>query len=524
MLTTNTDLLDAYKANARQITGKVIYYNLAGEPVELAPEGDLVSFSIEKTAPSGKLFGFALSQKITVEALKIHDGIQKGTKLVPYLGIVSNDVETNIELPYFYVDTVEFNKVNKTTTITGYDILSNKTAIKDINITYPITAQAYAIQVLAAIGATIGDFEGYNFNIANAEAANWNGYEVVQDVLADIAEASGTICYVTSGNNVKFRLIDSDVVDDTLTPANYFAFSTGDTITLNRFGASNELGNSLAIGVDGDIQVLWENAFMPQDNEWSLNSALTQISLLLKGTQGLAYNLIWRGCPYYEIGDHIKIVELPKEPGAEPEEKHVFYFNETLTYNGGMRAVSNWETIENEEVDAAPPTVSTLISKTMAKVDKVNQEITLLAQKVEENDAGKLTEEIAELKVTTDAITAEVSKNSDDLEYVQTQLTSENLSVLVNTEVNSIKTSTGFTFDGSGLNISKDGAATTTNLNENGMIIYDLNQDAVLTVNNVGVSATNLQANTYLIIGDRSRFENYDDANGTARTGCFWLQ
>ena len=41
----------------------------------------------------------------------------------------------------------------------------------------------------------------------------------------------------------------------------------------------------------------------------------------------------------------------------------------------------------------------------------------------------------------------------------------------------------------------------------------------VLTANNQGVDAANLHANTYLIIGEYSRFEDY----GNGRTGCFWV-
>jgi hypothetical protein len=57
-----------------------------------------------------------------------------------------------------------------------------------------------------------------------------------------------------------------------------------------------------------------------------------------------------------------------------------------------------------------------------------------------------------------------------------------------------------------------------TTITENGMIVYKDNE-AVLTANNVGVEAVNLNASTYLIIGGNSRFENY----GSNRTGCFWI-
>lgn len=81
-----------------------------------------------------------------------------------------------------------------------------------------------------------------------------------------------------------------------------------------------------------------------------------------------------------------------------------------------------------------------------------------------------------------------------------------------------VTTKTGMTFDDSGLNIDKEGAPTKTNINENGMRVSE-NGQTVLTANNQGVDARNLHATTYLIIGNNSRFEDYD----TNRTACFWI-
>ena len=57
-----------------------------------------------------------------------------------------------------------------------------------------------------------------------------------------------------------------------------------------------------------------------------------------------------------------------------------------------------------------------------------------------------------------------------------------------------------------------------TQITEDGMTVYK-NNESVLVANNVGVEAVNLHATTYLIIGNNSRFENYNDT----RTGCFWI-
>ena len=85
--------------------------------------------------------------------------------------------------------------------------------------------------------------------------------------------------------------------------------------------------------------------------------------------------------------------------------------------------------------------------------------------------------------------------------------------------VNKVTTTTGFTFNQDGLTISKSNVDITTDISEDGMRVSKDGQ-VVLTADNNGVEALNLHASTYLIIGENSRFEDYD--NGS-RTGCFWI-
>ena len=88
--------------------------------------------------------------------------------------------------------------------------------------------------------------------------------------------------------------------------------------------------------------------------------------------------------------------------------------------------------------------------------------------------------------------------------------------------VDSIKTGKGFTFDDNGLTV-EDISDTTNNaikttVSNNGMAVAASNTE-VLVANDSGVKARNLHANTYLIIGKNSRFEDY----GNNRTACFWI-
>lgn len=105
---------------------------------------------------------------------------------------------------------------------------------------------------------------------------------------------------------------------------------------------------------------------------------------------------------------------------------------------------------------------------------------------------------------------------------VDATMTSEQIQLAITTEVakgaSKVTTSTGFTFDDSGLTINKTNSEMKTNIDEDGMSIFKGSEE-VLTADNTGVDAKNLHATTYLIIGTNSRFEDYG-----SRTGCFWIR
>lgn len=87
--------------------------------------------------------------------------------------------------------------------------------------------------------------------------------------------------------------------------------------------------------------------------------------------------------------------------------------------------------------------------------------------------------------------------------------------------IDKVTTTTGYKFDADGLNISKSGEEMSNLLDNTGMYVKRSGED-ILTANNKGVTAVNLHAKTYLIIGSgegRSRLEDY----GTNRTGVFWV-
>ena len=88
-----------------------------------------------------------------------------------------------------------------------------------------------------------------------------------------------------------------------------------------------------------------------------------------------------------------------------------------------------------------------------------------------------------------------------------------------------IKTPKGYQFSDNGLIISSTNNLYTV-ITEDGMTINQIiNSETiapVLTVNSEGVSAKDLRASTYLVLGENSRFENFSRGS-EQRTGCFWI-
>ena len=123
---------------------------------------------------------------------------------------------------------------------------------------------------------------------------------------------------------------------------------------------------------------------------------------------------------------------------------------------------------------------------------------------------------------TTNGLSSDISRIQDQ---VNLKMTSDDVKLEIQKEMskgaNKVSTSTGFTFDQNGLNISKTDSEMKTQITEDGMKIYK-NDDVMLTANNQGVDAKNLHATTYLIIGNNSRMEDFTE-NGSKRTAVFWI-
>ena len=131
------------------------------------------------------------------------------------------------------------------------------------------------------------------------------------------------------------------------------------------------------------------------------------------------------------------------------------------------------------------------------------------------------------LSVIDNKILAGVSGIAADIsllkERVDLCVTQSEFNIAVsNMSVDHVVTSTGYTFDDDGLTINKTGQEMKNLLDNTGMYVTRSNEE-VLSANNNGVTAINLSAKQYLIIGNNSRFENYSNGTDNKRTACFYI-
>lgn len=133
-------------------------------------------------------------------------------------------------------------------------------------------------------------------------------------------------------------------------------------------------------------------------------------------------------------------------------------------------------------------------------------------------------EETQKKQETLDGSIEDINTNITEInKSLDVKVTAEEVSMIFQNEmangVDKVVTSQGNTFDDNGLNITE--GTMSNSINGEGVKVANGSTN-ILIADEDSVDARNLHATTYLIIGETSRFEDYEE-NGKKRTGCFWI-
>lgn len=534
MRTTTNNYKSAIKASKRIIDAKAELYGSA--LVATYTKNDAIkSISIERVAEDSKFFGFGVSHKVNIHLIDVTrtKNITTQNHFKIYLGIEAGGTVEYIPFPKVYVTEVNRDENTNELSVTAYCKIKDATGftVDDLTLEAPYTIKTFIEACGTVLGLPVVIPSGLTvFNTEYETGANFEGTETLYDALVDAAEATQTIFYIDGSDKLVFKRLDKDgSAVKTISKEEYFTLKCSDNRRLQTIAAVTELGDNVEVSTTqiGTTQYIRDNAFLElrSDIDVLLNNAIEAVGNITINQ----FDCSWRGDMSLEIGD--KIAFTTKDNATVT----TYLLNDSITYEGGLEQSTEWNYEESGETESNPTSLGETLKQTYAKVDKANKQVNIVVSDVAANK-----EEITNLQLNTESINASVqkvetvtnetldsiNKELDTLtKKVETTVTAEEVNIAIKSElangVSKVETTTGYTLDENGLTVSKSNSEMTTNINEDGMSVFRSGEE-VLTADNVGVTAYNLHAKTYLIVGTTSRFEDYEK-DGETRTGCFWI-
>lgn len=519
----------------RTIQGKVELFKGSTSFGTFLYNDNLQEITVARTGEKGKFFGFGICQQATIKIVDRDKNLVFTKGDILRTSFIANEVTPYTTVcPSFYIKNAQRDENTHVYTITAYDALDASTSLvwRDLRLNDTYTLEDVVEQIRMFLGLS-GYSVPADFSAA-AEGANFNGDENLRQVLNAIAEVTQTIYYLDHEDKLVFKRLSQEADPNlVILKKDYYEFAESLPVTISKIVHTTELDDNYEGGTgDGVTQYVRENPFW--NNRKDISTLVTEGAARISGLTIVPFKLRWRGNFLSEIGDKISI-EIAENT------VNTFILDDSFTYNGGFSQSCTWEyTPEAEKTTASNPvTIGDKINQTFAKVDKVNRQVTLHASEIEE-----AREAIGELVVSTENINASVSVVEQQVIEVETEV--EGVSDQVNSRIDTLSSevalkldrtgveitvdqklqqgvdkvvtaSKKYTFDDTGLNIESADSEISTRILEDGMRIYK-NDEEVLTASNRGVTATDLYATTFLIIGDNSRLENSGN-----RTACFWI-
>ena len=537
----NQAALSQLNSDVRHITARAYVYEGTSTKHIFKATDNLQSFTVERVG-QGKFFGYGICQKANIKVRDVSRqfSVTTANQINLIWDVLVNGKNTSLfAYPRFQVSEVHRDENTNALSITAYDALYEATKH---NVSELTLADSYTIKEFIASCATLLGLSGYSirgvgenetcFDTSYAAGANFEGTETIRDALDAVAEVTQTVYFITNESKICFRRLSLDGdANFTIDKEKYFTLSSKTNKRLGTIVSATELGDNLSVSTteSGSTQFIRDNPFWDnrEDRATLLDNALAAVG-------GLTLNQFecnWHGNYLLEIGDKIALITKDGSQAIS------YVLDDTIEYNGGISEKTKWSYEDNEnenDINSAPSNLGDSIKQTYAKVDKVNKQIEIVASQADEN-----TDAIAALRINVNSINAtvqnqqqQINESVDSLNSDIDSLTTEIASARIESQqavlefkqeieqdgVDKVTTSTGFTFNEEGMTVEKSGREMKTTITEDGMTVYR-SGESVLQANNEGVKAKNLHANTYLIIGNNSRFEDYK----YDRTGCFWI-
>ena len=386
-----------------------------------------------------------------------------------------------------------------------YDLMLQSMIPYDLTLDYEngVTVKDLLDAVCDRFGWTKGYTTFTNSGIAIDEEKFDSSY-TFRDVLDQIAQvAAGVIAFKGDALCVLYPTDTGEIID----ASNLRTLTIGEkygpvnSVVIARTPQEDNIYayDEESVAENGLTEVKIENnQIMDSHREDFIDAILARVN----GLEFWLYDMQSFGIGYLDLCDTFILETMDGKQHKTIMLSDELQISQSLAENASLEAPAATETDYK-----AASTTDKVLNKTILKVDKQAQEISSLVSKTEtvENAVTGLREDVtkmSEILVDEDSINFKISEAIGGID--------------------SVKTSTGYTFDKNGLNISKSDSEIHNRLDHTGMYVTRSN-DEILVANNNGVTALNLTSRQFLIVGDNSRFENYDNGTDSRRTACFYI-
>ena len=438
-------------------------------------------------------------------------GVTEGSGFTNSITSIKFGVKAPDDTEYSYktygthiIKAIKYDDDSRTLNLECYDLMLQSMIPYDLALDYanadaPVTVKGLLDAICSRLSWTVGYTTFTNSDVVIDEEKFDDSY-TFRDVLDQIAQvAAGVIAFKDDKLCVLYPTETGEIID----ASNLRTLTIGEkygpvnSVVIARTPQEDNIyaQDAESISANGLTEIKIENnQIMDSHREDFIDAILER----LNGLNFWLYDLESFGIGYLDLCDVFTIETL------DGEQHKTIILSDELQITQSLSENIRLEAPEATVTDyTAASTTDRVINQTILKVNKQAQEITALVTRTETmaNNLAEVTRK-AELMMDSDSVDIKISQAIEG--------------------VDSVKTSTGYTFDEEGLKISKEGESMANLLDNTGMHVTR-NGEEILTANHEGVSAINLTSRQFLIVGDNSRFENYNNGTDSQRTACFYI-
>lgn len=474
----------------------------------------------------------------------ISSNVQIGDVICVQLGVKLDNVSYQyVDLGKFIINEINDNKDNNSITIKAYDymVLTMIEHDNTLELTYPCTLSDYLDAISTKFGFTIS-YDYLNNDDMTLESdpyldenGNSLGY-TYRDILDEICEATGGIMDIDESYNLRLKYLSSTkdlTIDNTYLKEDNVSigehYGPINCLTLSRSADSDNISirDEASILANGlcEIKISDNQLLNTNDRGDYAQEIFNQIN-------GLDWQkettLSSTGIACLEVGDRL-------EYEIDNNTYNINVFENQLIIESGIEENIYSNTPQTSETDykVVSDTDKTL-NQAYIIVNKQTQEIEALTSKTNTLDTT-INNNYQELNdkfngyIPTGSL-VEIQNSVTQLQtdtYTKTQIDTK----LIDGSVKLVQTASA-TYSEDGMSYEKTNSNTKTTINEVGVNVRNNNNESILFAGYVDnnntqysdfrgqtiVASENILVKKYMVVGEKSRFENYEDG-----TGCFFI-